>query len=160
MSLYEYSSIHIKELSWQKCAEQTSCEIFEIFQYFFILLVSTLFSPSWAFLLILQLAGEQKKYLIQNSLWLNCTFLYNKNDLYCTYASEASSSLIKASLTGGRSCLMFRPLTYGADSLSVSFNCPQNKRDTITEYIFLWLRQVNYGTCITISDQVLGNKFL
>lgn len=57
-------------------------------------------------------------------------YFYNKNHLYCTYASEASSSLIKASLTGGRSCLMFRPLTYGADSLSVSFNCPQNKRDT------------------------------
>lgn len=67
---------------------------------------------------------------LTNSLWLNCIFLCNKYDLYCTYASEASSSLIKASLTGGRSCLMFRPLTYGADSLSVSFNCAQNKIDT------------------------------
>ena len=41
-----------------------------------------------------------------------------------TYASEASSSLIKVSFTGGNSCLMFNPLTYGAESLSVSFNCP------------------------------------
>ena len=60
MGLHEYSFIHIKELSWQKRTEQTSCKIFKIFQYFFTLLVSTSFSPSWAFLLILQHAGEQK----------------------------------------------------------------------------------------------------
>ena len=57
MGLHGYSFIHIKELSWQKRTEQTSCEIFKIFQYFFTLLVSTSFSPSWAFLLILQLVS-------------------------------------------------------------------------------------------------------
>ena len=35
MGLHEYSSIHIKELRWQKFTEQTSWEIFKIFQYFF-----------------------------------------------------------------------------------------------------------------------------
>lgn len=43
-----------------------------------------------------------------------------------TYVSEASSSLIKVSFTGGKSCLIFSPLTYGAESFRVSFNCSRN----------------------------------
>ena len=45
MGFHECSFIHIKELSWQKRTEQTSCKIFKIFQYFFTLLVSTSFAP-------------------------------------------------------------------------------------------------------------------
>ena len=70
MGLHEYSFIHIKELSWQKRTEQTSCENILIFLYFAgkHIVLSQLSLPLDSSACRRAKISNTLKYLIQNSL--------------------------------------------------------------------------------------------